>query len=98
MVDSDTILTNVNMKVKIILKKIFRKRLTMVWWMPIIENMRLHIYIKREKIKPADFARKIGVTERSIYNYMRGKTPRIDTARKIEKVSKGRVTFLELLK
>jgi len=51
-----------------------------------MDKLTLKQYIRKNKIKPADFARKIKVTERSVYNYMNGKYPNRNIERRIKKV------------
>jgi DNA-binding XRE family transcriptional regulator len=61
-------------------------------------SMKLATYLKRKKISHAEFARRVGVTRQSIYNYARQTSPpRLETALKIVAETRGRVTLRELL-
>jgi len=58
-----------------------------------MDTMTLKQYLKKNSIKPADFARKLKVTERSVYNYLNGKYPKRIVEKKIKTITKGLVHF-----
>lgn len=58
-----------------------------------MNTMTLKAYLSKNSIKPADFARKIKVTERSVYNYINGKFPKRAVEKKIKSITKGIVSF-----
>jgi len=54
--------------------------------------MRLAAYLKRERIKIADFAAKISVHEKSVSRYLGGRVPSTEVLKRIVSVTKGEVT------
>lgn len=59
--------------------------------------MQLEEYLKKENMKIALFARKIGVSYHILYNLFRGGKPRLETAQAIIEGTKGEVTLSDLL-
>lgn len=58
--------------------------------------MKLHQYLKRERISNAEFARKIGVSRISIWRYSKGvHFPRWEFLTRIMKETNGEVTYLD---
>lgn len=55
----------------------------------IIYIMRLHDYIKQNKINVTEFAKKCGVQRNAIHKIMRGGRPRHDTLKKIVENTNG---------
>lgn len=54
--------------------------------------MTLREYITQEQLTVANFAKRIGVTPRTIWNYMRGaRKPKFEIMEKIMKVTKSKV-------
>lgn len=60
--------------------------------------MTLAEYIKKYHIHPVMFSLKMEISVSSLYSYMRGKSPHLTTAKRIEKATKGEVTVEELMK
>lgn len=61
--------------------------------------MELRKYLKKERLTIGGFAALVGVSRQTLYNYMnRVHIPRIYHAKKIEKLTKGKVKIKELLK
>lgn len=55
--------------------------------------MKLISWLWLNKVEPDDFGKKIGVSERSVYRYLRGeREPSLDVMVKIMKQTKGEVT------
>lgn len=60
--------------------------------------MELRTYLKLTNIEKKEFAVMIGVSPSSISNYLSGKRmPPLEIGRKIEKVTRGRVTIDDLI-
>lgn len=55
--------------------------------------MDITTYLTKTRQKPSDFARKIGCSPRSIYNYMAGQLPRYAIAMKIIEKSGRKIEF-----
>ena len=59
-----------------------------------MKKISLEEYLEKKNIKPAVFAAHLGVTERSVYNYMRGKLPQRKIEDRITKLTGGKVILL----
>ena len=60
--------------------------------------MNIREYLDMTGLSPAQFSSLTGVCQQSIYLYLNGKiTPRVWTAKKIEKETKGKVTVKDLI-
>lgn len=68
------------------------KFLIIVYGIP-MNGQLLKKYLDMNEIKPAEFARKLNVTERSVYNYINGKLPSRKIEKKIKRLTSGIVTF-----
>lgn len=63
-----------------------------------IRTMKLKTYLKRNKLTAKQFSKLTGISPPSIHNYIHGKkTPSLDSADRIVRASKGRVTLRDLL-
>ena len=60
--------------------------------------MDLHKYLRMNKIRQVDFAKDMGITQKTLYMLMSGKMdPRLSLIRKIEKATNYEVTSADLL-
>ena len=59
--------------------------------------MKLKDYFIKSRVTPTEFAENHDISVTSIYKYLRGKKPRFETARKIEKWTNGQVTVEDLI-
>lgn len=60
--------------------------------------MKLNTWIRTSKVKKVDLANSLGITYRALYNYMKGRRPKLTIARKIVKLSDGQVSYEDMAK
>ena len=64
----------------------------------IYQSMDLHKYLRMNKIRQVDFAKEVGITQKTLYMLMMGKMdPRLSLIRKIEIATNNEVTGADLL-
>lgn len=63
-----------------------------------IYQMNLHEYLRIMKIKREDFAKRLGMTRKSLYYLMEGKAdPKLSLVRKIIRETNGKVSYEDII-
>lgn len=64
----------------------------------IIVGMKLETYLKKNGIRPGQFAKKAGMSAMAVSRYLRGRRPSFSGLVKIEKATDGQVTMKDFIK